>query len=219
MTMRSVSPQAESMTSSNVARIVPTSSRTPKTMPTPSTIPNVVSADRSGRVRSWRRARKWKERSIPGPLGGHGLSLIRALERREELRRAPCRAALDLTRELAVAEEDHAVRSRGGAGVVRDDHDGVPLFLVELAQDAQDLLPGLGVEVAGRFVSENQLGREQERACDRDPLLLAARELRRQMVLPVTEPDALDQRLGAFADCAVAPFRDDGRQRHVLLGR
>ena len=64
ITIRSVSPQAESMTSSKVARIVPVSSRTPKTIPTPSTTPNAVRTERSGRVRSWRNAIELKERSI-----------------------------------------------------------------------------------------------------------------------------------------------------------
>ena len=64
MTIRSVLPQAESMSSSKVERIVPVSRSTPKTIPTPSTTPKHVSADRSGRVRSWRNAIELKERSI-----------------------------------------------------------------------------------------------------------------------------------------------------------
>ena len=68
ITTRSVSPQAESITSSKVARIVPVRSSTPNTIPTPSITPNAVSAERSGRLLSWRKAIELNDRSIGAPL-------------------------------------------------------------------------------------------------------------------------------------------------------
>ena len=69
------------------------------------------------------------------------------------------------------------------------------------------------VEVAGRLVGEDQPGAAGERAGDRDALLLAAGELRRQMVEARREADAADLLLDAplplrCAEAAVA-------QRHV----
>jgi hypothetical protein len=50
-------------------------------------------------------------------------------------------------------------------------------------QQVDDLGPGGGVEVAGRLVGQQQLGRGRRGAGDGDALLLAARQLRRIMVL------------------------------------
>ena len=64
-------------------------------------------------------------------------------------------------------------------GVVGD-HDHRLVELVDgLAQQAQDLLGGVRVQVAGRLVGEQHGGPVHERARHRDALLLAAGELRR----------------------------------------
>ena len=58
----------------------------------------------------------------------------------------------------------------------RDD-DGGATVCGEAGQDLDDLGAGAGVEVAGRLVREDHPGLDGERACDRDALLLASREM------------------------------------------
>ncbi len=61
------------------------------------------------------------------------------------------------------------------------EQDGLALC-VQLVEEVQDLLRRLAVEVAGRFVREDQGRVVDQRARDRDPLLLPARELQRPVV-------------------------------------
>ena len=63
----------------------------------------------------------------------------------------------------------------------------------------EDLGAGVRVEVAGRLVGEQHGRLADQRAGDRDPLLLAARELRRAVVATLGEADALDHRLDPVA--------------------
>ena len=65
------------------------------------------------------------------------------------------------------------------------------------------LLAGRDVEVPGRLVGQQHGGLVRERAGDRDPLLLAARQLRGQVVAPSGEPDRVEQRVGSGAALAV----------------
>ena len=60
-------------------------------------------------------------------------------------------------------------------------------------QQVDDLAAGLGVEVAGRLVGEDDQRPLGERPRDRDALALAARELRRPVGEPVAEPDPLER--------------------------
>jgi hypothetical protein len=62
-------------------------------------------------------------------------------------------------------------------------------FRVQLLQHAHHFLAVLGVEVAGRFVGQDQLGLRDQRAGDRDALLLAARQLARPVLGAVRDAD------------------------------
>ena len=64
---------------------------------------------------------------------------------------------------------------------------------VELAQERQDLVGPLGVQVAGRLVGQDQRRLVDERPGDRDALLLAARQLGRTVVGPLGEADELER--------------------------
>ena len=66
---------------------------------------------------------------------------------------------------------------------------------LELVEERQHRLGVHGVEVAGRLVAQQQGGGAEQRARDRDALLLAARELRRQEVAAVAHADALERGL------------------------
>jgi hypothetical protein len=71
---------------------------------------------------------------------------------------------------------------------VRDDQERRAAPRVEAAHQREDLVGRMGVEVARRLVGEHQRRRERERACDRHTLLLAARELARQVVEAAARP-------------------------------
>ena len=76
------------------------------------------------------------------------------------------------------------------------------------------------VEVAGRLVGEQQRRAVDQRPGDRDALLLAAGELRRVVVQPVAQADALEQLRGPVAALAVGEvgWRVRQRHHHVLQG-
>ena len=81
------------------------------------------------------------------------------------------------------------VRVRRGHGVMGDHHDRVAVGVDDLAQEREHVAPGAPVERSGRLVGEHDLGPGDERAGDRDALLLAAGELRGTVAQAVLEPD------------------------------
>ena len=75
--------------------------------------------------------------------------------------------------------------TRSGLGVVRDHHDRLVELVDGVAQQPQHLGARLGVEVAGGLVGEHDRRARDERARDRDALLLAARQLGGTVLAPV----------------------------------
>ena len=84
-------------------------------------------------------------------------------------------------------------RSRGPR-IVRHHHDGSTLG-IELLQEADDLLAGLGVQVAGRLIGQNHGGIVGEHPGQGDSLLLADAQLARLVVKPVAQADSFQKRL------------------------
>ena len=82
--------------------------------------------------------------------------------------------------------------------IMGDDNEGVPL-LVEVIEQAENLLARLAVEVSGGLVCEDDRRVVHERPCDRDPLALTAGELVRTMVEPIPEIDVLERALRSVA--------------------
>ena len=109
-------------------------------------------------------------------------------------------------RQPAVLEVDDAVGDVEDAVVVRDQQDGDALLLGEVVHQVDDVAAGLLVERRGRLVGEDDARPRGERARDRDALLLAARELAREVVEPLAEADRLEHRDGAprAPPCATA---------------
>ena len=60
---------------------------------------------------------------------------------------------------------------------------------VDALEQREHLLLAGGVEVAGRLVEQEHAGLDDERASDRDALLLAARELGREVTGAIGEAD------------------------------
>ena len=71
------------------------------------------------------------------------------------------------------------------------------------AEEVEDLLAGLGVQVAGGLVGQQQGRVVDQGPGDGHPLLLAAGELGRLVVQAVPQPHPVEQRLGAVADLLV----------------
>ena len=97
-----------------------------------------------------------------------------------------------------------------------DHDDRLSQFVDRPTQEAQDLRAGDGIQVAGRFVGEDELGACDQRAGDGDALLLAAGQLVRAVVQALLEP----QRGHEQVEPGAVRFLAGQRQRHddVLLG-
>src|SRR5581483_4340910 len=100
--------------------------------------------------------------------------------------------------------EDPAVRHLGDpvpvlvdAGVVAHDEDAAVSLEPDLAEELHDLRARRAVEGRGGLVADDEARARDDRARDRDALLLAARELPRQRARPVAEPDLLERLLAA----------------------
>ncbi len=96
----------------------------------------------------------------------------------------------------AVADGDDAVGVLGDVGLVGDEDDGVALG-VEIVEEGHDLVAGLGVEVSGGLVGEDDGGMVDQSAGDGDPLALAARELVGFVHHAGAEVDGFEDGLGA----------------------
>src|SRR3569832_2427139 len=103
-----------------------------------------------------------------------------------------CLAAHAVFVEESVDLCKHAPRMFGHAHIVRHHHDSRALR-IEFAEQLNDLLDGLGVEVARGFVGEQYLRRIHQRTCDGRSLLHAARQFRRPVAGEITEADAREQ--------------------------
>ena len=97
-------------------------------------------------------------------------------------------------------------KRRGQVAVVGDD-DRSSSPGVELEQELDDHRRRDRVEVAGRLVGEHERRFADDRPGDRDPLALAARQLRRSVTQPVREPDAVERRHEPAAGARAAAGR------------
>ena len=89
-------------------------------------------------------------------------------------------------------------------------------LLVEPVQQRQHFLRALRVELAGGLVEQDQRRVGHDRARDRDPLLLAARELARVVVQPVVQPDDAERDPHPLVALLLREPREQQRQLHVL---
>src|SRR5512141_2538024 len=117
----------------------------------------------------------------------------------------------------AVAERHDPFRVGRDVGLMRDENDRLPLA-VQVLEHGHDLLGRPRVEVPRGLVGEHQFRVVDESSRDRNPLLLPARELARQVFLASGEPDDLEAvpRLLLATLLAVAVARVDERQLDVL---
>src|SRR5215212_9686422 len=95
----------------------------------------------------------------------------------------------------AVHEHDPVGRRPGEAHLVAD-HDHGHAGGGQVAHDVEDLVDHLRVQGRGRLVEQQELGVHGQGAGDRHPLLLAARQLGRQLAGLVLDPDPGQQLAG-----------------------
>ena len=69
------------------------------------------------------------------------------------------------------------------------DHDDGDATLVQFLENPHDFNAGPAVEISGRFVGEQNLWIIDQRARNRDALLLTTRKLTRMMVFPSLQTD------------------------------
>src|SRR5690606_41340753 len=86
--------------------------------------------------------------------------------------------------------------------VMRDEDGGKARFGVKLAQPAPQFLADLGVKRTERFVEQQHLRFDGERAGKRDTLALAAGDLARKAFLKTAKLNKLQQALHTAADFA-----------------
>src|SRR5437667_7585599 len=89
--------------------------------------------------------------------------------------------------DLAVSEDDDAPGEARDALLVRDQHDGDGVLVVEAFEDIQDLHAGGRIEVAGRLVGQQQRWSIDQGAGNGDPLLLAAGQLVGMVIFATAE--------------------------------
>lgn len=134
----------------------------------------------------------------------------------------------DLDDFAVLHEHDAAPEGDGLVEIVRDEHDGLLEFLLQLAQLRLHIAADQRIEGAERLVHEQDIGVGGERPGEAGALLHAARELVGILGVPAFEPHELDGLHGALgalrerhpldfeAEADVPQDRPVGQQREVL---
>ena len=134
----------------------------------------------------------------------------------------PCRRRWHRSRtgpgQPPVLEPDHHVRQVRERRVVGGDERGEPLGPHHGAQQPDDLLPGLVVQLPGRLVRDQQPRLPGQRPGDRDTLLLAAGELVRPVRRVRIQPDDVEHHPHPLL-AGVAGGRGDAQRDADVLRR
>ena len=97
-----------------------------------------------------------------------------------------------------------------------DEHHGAALFLLQANDEIKNRVGVFTVEIAGRFVGQQERWSVGQTARDRNPLALAAGELGREMIKPILETDEPQQFASAFASLGMRAMDFEHRELHVL---
>ncbi len=116
--------------------------------------------------------------------------------------------------DAAVSDVNDALATRGDVGFVGHDEDGLALA-VEFGEEVEDFDAGLGVEVSGRLVGEQDGGPLDECPGDGDALALTAGHLVGSVVHSIGEADAGERLGGAGVSFSGAGAGVDQGQFHV----
>jgi hypothetical protein len=86
----------------------------------------------------------------------------------------------------ATLETNNALGPVGDVEIVRHQHQGRPSIPMQSKEKINDHGTGLGIEIAGRFIREQNPGLAYEGACQGDALLLTTRKLHRIVLEPLS---------------------------------
>ena len=96
-----------------------------------------------------------------------------------------------------VAQMHRAPGVRGDVALVRDQNDGVAA-LIQIFEQRHDFFAGFGIEVAGRFVGQNDRRIVHQRARDRDALTLTAGQFVRLVMNAIAQANIVQRLRRAF---------------------
>ena len=106
-----------------------------------------------------------------------------------------CLSSSYVFNDAAVPKDQPRIGDRRQLRVVRDQNDRRSAHAMNLAEQLQNMTAGGGVEVPRRLVRQNDRRGVGQRARERNPLLLASRQLRRVVMRAAGQSNLLEQRL------------------------
>ena len=124
--------------------------------------------------------------------------------------------SLTIVDKPALVEVKHTAGPLGGQRVVRDHHDGLLEFPVELVHQVEDLAGGHAIEIAGRLVGNQEVGVGDDRPGDRHALFLAAGELAGIVVLASLKADDPQAPSSHFHAACASKMGQEERQFDVF---
>ena len=143
------------------------------------------------------------------------LGIVRSLHRVSESAR--CQARSGPTSTPSLSRSSRSQRAANPSSCVTTTN-AVPCWRASSSISIEDAVGGFAVEVAGRFVGEHAGRPGDQRACNRDALALASRELRRPVCDAPGQPDLRQHGLRLRA-CGLGRHAADAqRHRHVVEG-
>jgi hypothetical protein len=128
-----------------------------------------------------------------------------------------CAAGAGLLLDASVDDVEDAVAGAGEIGVVGDDDEGFAAFVGEIEEEGHDFGAVFGIEVAGGFVGEEDIGIVDKGAGDGGALLFAPGEFGGEMVKAVAEADFFEG-LGGVGVLIGAVGADHGGEADVFEG-
>jgi hypothetical protein len=111
---------------------------------------------------------------------------------------------------------ERSLSALGDRGIMRDQHHRAALLFLQANDEVKDEVRVFAVEIACRFVSEEQRRTIRQAASDSDSLALAPRELGREMIKPMLEADQLQQFGGALASFGERTICLEHRDLNIL---
>jgi hypothetical protein len=120
-----------------------------------------------------------------------------------------------------IAHPDNAIGRCRDARVMRHEHNGEPIFDVDLAEEVQNLASCPGVKIAGRLVGDQKRASVDKCPRDRDTLLLTAGKLRWLVIEPIAQPDSLEKRArpGTYFTIGIVVCAIQARHHYVFERR
>jgi hypothetical protein len=126
-----------------------------------------------------------------------------------------CAAGAGLLLDASVDDVEDAVTGAGEIGVVGDDDEGFVVVVGEFEEERHDFRAVFGIEVAGGFVGEEDIGIVDKGAGDGGALLFAPGEFGGEMVKAVAEADFFEGIGGGVCGAFQA---DHGGEANIFEG-